>query len=217
MTTTTVEQFIKQAEGKVLVAGYGSLLSHYSRFTYSQIECVALPIIVQGWHRAWITRSISEKQTYVGAIPNAQASLNAHLISLEFDEGFEKREQDYKFTPLSTDAILLERPDLFAHSGLRSLLENQPVYICETLDIQPSEPDYPVNFSYILTCLTGCFDMDESAGMDAFLALTKQWADAVVKDDVSNPQYPRSVPLNTLSIEPIYTHLNTFLRAQQSK
>jgi hypothetical protein len=210
---TTAEQFIKQAEGKVLVAGYGSLLNHYSRFTFSQIDCIALPAIIQGWQRAWITRSISENQTYVGATPNTNARLNAHLIALEFDDSFEKREQDYKFTALSPETILLARPEFTLHKGLTSLLEKQPVYICETLDVQPSDANYPVNFSYILTCLQGCFEMDGAAGVASFLDLTQEWRDAIVVDDLVNPKYPRPTVLNDFTITDRYQHLKSFLDA----
>ena len=38
LTVNQVETFIAQSEEKVVVAGYGSLLSEYSRRTFSQIR-----------------------------------------------------------------------------------------------------------------------------------------------------------------------------------
>ena len=46
-----------------LMIGYGSLLSHHSRRQYSNIDCQAIPVTVQGWQRGWVTRAYHEKQT----------------------------------------------------------------------------------------------------------------------------------------------------------
>lgn len=198
MTIQTVKQFINESQGKVLIAGYGSLLSHYSRLHFSQIDCLGLPVMLEGWQRAWITRSLSEKQTYVGAVPKLGACLNASLIALELDANFHKREQDYRFTRISPDALAIDK-NLYC-DALNGFLQQQSIYICETLDVFAPENHFPVNYSYILTCLSGCYAVSGMEGVNEFLTLTHGW-DGPINDDVQHALYPRAAPPEDMLID----------------
>jgi hypothetical protein len=63
-----------------IVIGYGSLMSKQSRDTHSNIRSLPLPVVVNGWERAWVTKSNDEKQTYVGAYRNNASSFNSHAF-----------------------------------------------------------------------------------------------------------------------------------------
>ncbi|MFT6268715.1 MAG: hypothetical protein ACJAVV_001530 [Alphaproteobacteria bacterium] len=187
-----INDFIESAKSKVLIAGYGSLLSQYSRQTYSQIMGPSIPVMVKGWERNWITRSISEEQTYAGAIPNRTSQLSAQLIPLQFNDSFEKREQDYRFTKILPQSVHLQGIDTLQNKALQQLLIKTPIYICETLAIEPSTPEYPVSLSYVETCLAGSYESRREKGIKAFLKSTNGWENTQFYDDRENHRYPRS-------------------------
>jgi hypothetical protein len=191
-----INAFMEHAENKVLVAGYGSLLSQYSRKTYSKINGSGIGIAVKGWERNWITRSISENQTYAGAVPNNNRIISAQLIALEFDDDFEKREQDYRFTQIDLACLDIISPAAKAHQRLLSQLAKTPIYICETLVIEPSTSSFPVNLSYIETCLAGSYELYGDQGVESFFTHTNGWDDSHFNDDRKLHLYPRSTPVN---------------------
>ena len=90
---------------KHMVLGYGSLLSKDSRERYSNIFTPGIPVTVSGFERAWVTRSLHEKQTYVGAVANAQSKLNAQLIPTQINPALQEREKDYRFVEVSAKAL----------------------------------------------------------------------------------------------------------------
>lgn len=190
-----IDVFIKYAQNKVLVAGYGSLLSQYSRRRYSNIDSLGLSVLVKGWERNWITRSVTEKQTYAGAIPNKHAALSAQVIALEFNDDFEKREQDYRFTKIDFDSIEIIPSLAATHQALLVQLSEIPMYICETLAIVPSTECFPVNFSYVETCLAGSHELSGTKGVDTFFTHTQGWDTSYFNDDRSSHLYPRSTPV----------------------
>lgn len=209
-----VEEFVKYAKGKVLIAGYGSLLSHASRRNHSQIDCQGIGVRVADWQRSWITRSVGEQQTYVGAVPLAGASLNAQLIALEFDESFQTREQDYRFSPLSPQDIMFEASSLRESERLNSLIYDTSIFICETLDVKPSNKKYPVNYSYIFTCLLGAYETNGLKGAQAFLDKTEGWETAHLYNDLLNPMYPRHGIGEKASIDMLIPVLSAFIRSK---
>lgn len=190
-----IDIFMKYAQDKVLVAGYGSLLSQYSRRRYSNIDSLGLSVRVHGWERNWITRSLTEKQTYAGAIPNKHAALSAQIIALEFNDDFEKREQDYRFTKIDLDSIEIIPSLAATHQALLVQLSKIPIYICETLAVVPSTHSFPVNMSYIETCLAGSHELSGSQGVETFFTHTQGWDTGHFNDDRNSHLYPRSTPV----------------------
>ena len=176
-----------QAENTVLVAGYGSLLSQCSRQSYSEIYAPTLPVLVHTWERAWITRAWHEKQTYVGAVPNASAKLNAQLIPMQFSEEFSARERDYRFVKLNPDTI-----EFAGGADLSALMQHTPIYICESTDIYHSDAEHPVNLSYVATCLKGCYEIDGMREMQKFIQHTGGWDTSYFNNDFQEKRYPRA-------------------------
>jgi len=162
--------------------------------------------MVEGWQRAWITRSLSEKQTYVGAIPKLGARLNGSLIALAFDADFQRREQDYRFTQISPDTLAIDT-QLYSDE-LKEFLQQQSIYICETLDVLAPENHFPVNYSYILTCLSGCYAISGMQGVNEFLALTHGW-DGPINDDMQQALYPRAAPADDKLIDVLERFLSS--------
>ena len=187
--------FINDSQNKVLIAGYGSLLSQYSRKTFSKIDVSTLNVNVNGWQRGWLTRSLPEKQTYASAVKSARHFLSAKLIPLSFDKDFEKREQDYRFTLVALNDIELTDGNTTMCHKVITLLETTPIYICESLQLHESDTSYPVNYSYVDTCLTGCYETNGKQGIDDFFKSTDGWSSAKFYNDSRAPCYPRATPI----------------------
>lgn len=156
----------------------------------------SIPVIINGWERNWITRSLSEKQTYAGAIPNQASQLSAQLLALKFDESFEKREQDYRFTKIAACDLIHQNLPQERCNALHILCEKMPIYICETLAIEPSNQAYPVSLSYVDTCLAGSYESGGKKGIKDFFESTQGWENSHFFDDRQKHRYPRSSPLN---------------------
>lgn len=193
LTEKHIQTFLEQAKGKTIVAGYGSLLSQYSRQHFSQIDSLVIPVLVHNWERSWITRSLPEKQTYVGAKPELGACINACVLALDIDPSFQQREQDYRFTLLEPRAIEFLLPSELTNHG--EVLQEQAIYICESLEINPANETYPVSYSYIHTCLLGAQELMGAKGIEEFFQYTKGWNSSSFINDSASPKYPRAAPL----------------------
>ncbi|MCC2617911.1 hypothetical protein LJ739_16785 [Aestuariibacter halophilus] len=167
--------------------GYGSLLSHDSRTHYSALSDHAVAVNVKGWQRGWVTRSMTELQTYVGAWPVAHATLNAVLLPVDgFSADFRKREQDYTFEQVDPAQVSSAQPQ----DPLPVTLRDSRIWICHTRARQPANPDYPVSQSYVDTCLTGCLEVGGHDFAQAFIDTT-HWQDVHWHWDRHEPIYPR--------------------------
>jgi len=172
-----------------IVVGYGSHMSKQSRDTHSNIRSLPLPVIVNGWERAWVTKSSDEKQTYVGAYQNNASCFNGHAFYTNIDEKLLQREQDYRFSKLKLDQ--LDFGSVISTSMLE-VLSNCTVYVCETLERKKPSREFPVNASYIDTCLKGCLDVGGVEEVKRFISTTKYWPDVFKIDDRLKPKYPRA-------------------------
>ena len=100
-----IANWLSMQTEKHMVLGYGSLLSKDSRERYSNIFTPGIPVTASGFERAWVTRSLHEKQTYVGAVANAHSKLNAQLIPTQINPALQEREKDYRFVEVSPEAL----------------------------------------------------------------------------------------------------------------
>ncbi|WP_334036749.1 gamma-glutamylcyclotransferase [Alteromonas macleodii] len=178
---------------KHMVLGYGSLLSKDSRERYSNIFTPGVPVTVSGFERAWVTRSLHEKQTYVGAVANAHCKLNAQLIPTQINPALQEREKDYRFVEVSGKAL-----NFHQHKGSASLdgvLAQFTFWICETLDCAQASDAYPVHQTYVDTCLSGCLEHGGIEEAERFIVHTSLWEHPRVNDR-TNPKYPRAAVVN---------------------
>ncbi|MCG7647588.1 MULTISPECIES: gamma-glutamylcyclotransferase [Alteromonas] len=178
---------------KHMVLGYGSLLSKDSRERYSNIFTPGIPVTVSGFERAWVTRSLHEKQTYVGAVANAHSKLNAQLIPTQINPALQEREKDYRFVEVSAKAL-----NFHQHKGSASLddvLAQFTFWICETLDCTQANDAYPVHQTYVDTCLSGCLEHGGIEEAERFIVHTSLWEHPRVNDR-ANPKYPRAAVVN---------------------
>lgn len=173
------------------IMGYGSLLSTDSRQRYSQMQVTAIPASVKGWQRSWITRSESEQQTYVGAMPDFNSSINGALLPVTgLSPSLRTREQDYHFVAVPIEQISLYVTDS-EQSALIQQLENKKIWLCESKSKQSATADFPIYQSYVDTCMAGCFEF----GIEYFakqFALQTSLLDTHWVNDRSVPQYPRA-------------------------
>lgn len=177
-----------------VVLGYGSLMNGDSRSRHSGIPHDGVEVEVYGFERGWITRSEPERQTYVGAYQKSNGWLNAQLVPTHLDPALQKREQDYRFTAVTIDQLNFELSDDLTER-LIEWLKQRDIWICESLKIEPSEPDYPVHQSYIDTCLAGCLELGGEAAARRFIASTNGWEHDRVNDRTA-PRYPRAARVN---------------------
>ena len=176
-----------------IVIGYGSLMSEQSRAKFSNINSLALPVTVNGWERAWVTRSSHERQTYVGAYKCDLSHFNAQAFFTNIDKQLQQREQDYCFceVELSSLSFQMQLTDVQTE-----ILSSMTFYICETLLKQQPDSDFPVCDSYIDTCLAGCMEVGGSDEVRRFIATTKYWPITHKRRDRGAHFYPRSAVIS---------------------
>lgn len=190
MTPAELEKWLQAIDEPHVIMGYGSLMNADSRHRHSNIPHHGISVSVLGFERAWVTRSLPEKQTYVGAYQQANAWLNAQLVPSHLDPSIQQREQDYRFTSVNVAQLSLSYDDAVKET-LAAWLSARELWICETLHTQPATDEYPVNQSYVDTCLAGCLELGgESAARD-FIQSTKAWDHPRVNDRQA-PNYPRA-------------------------
>ena len=191
VTAREIEQWFEDLNHEHIVLGYGSLLSKDSRERYSNIFTKGIPVTVNGFERAWVTRSESEAQTYVGAVPKAEAALNAQLIPASLNPALQAREKDYRFVRVKSHSITFNDIVSADTDSVLEQLEKCSLWICETLDCHAPNDEYPVHQTYVDTCLSGCLEHGGIHEAKAFVEHTKLWDHPRVNDRAM-PKYPRS-------------------------
>ena len=166
------------------ILGYGSLLSDYSRRTYSGLTEATLPALVEGWRRGWSTRYRDEAATYAGVREDAGAALQAALVPATVTDELRHRERGYAFTPVDPGRIHVEGD-----------LPTGRFWIVVNHEQVQADPHHPIPQTYVDTCMIGCL---ETGGEDLardFVRSTEFWNEAWVDDrDQTSPLYPRLTP-----------------------
>lgn len=193
-TENHVIQFLSTIPAQHYVLGYGSLLSRDSRERYSQIFTPGLSVDVTGFQRGWVTRSIAEQQTYVGAIADRRSHLNALLIPTTINPQLKDREKDYRFVEVGVHALSFTGAPM--SEPLFNALEKHSFWICETLQVLPATEQFPVHQTYIDTCLSGCFEQGGESNAQTFVTQTKGWEHPRYNDR-NAPKYPRAANLDS--------------------
>lgn len=209
------------------VCGYGSLMSHDSRYRYSGIDAQAIPVHVTGWQRSWSMASPGENITCVGAIPEANSSLNALLVAVdEIDDKLRKREQNYHFVELPIEAIFLHstvcenHPRNRSYPGAKLCPENEfgkaRIWICQVADPQCATLSHPIYQSYVDTCISGCLEQVGEEFAANFVMQTLGW-DGVWVNDRKAGKYPRAAHVNVAMQKRIddLLHMQGVLRHRQ--
>ena len=176
--------------GSDFLIGYGSLLSAYSRQTYSNLHTPVIPVMVTGWQRGWTTRYGDEVATYLGVRPAEGVTLSAALVPTQITDELRHRERGYDFTPVERDAIRLLRP-----GAAESELEAARFWIIVNREQIHADETHPIPQSYIDTCLLGCLETGGREMAEHFIDSTERWDGHRVNDrDWPTPLYPRGTP-----------------------
>jgi hypothetical protein len=171
------------------IVGYGSLLSAYSRSTYSGLTDPALPVVAHGWKRGWTVRYRDEAATYAGVRPAPGHSLHAALVPAQITDALRHRERGYVFTQLDRDTV---RPAANAASDL----PEGRFWIVVNREQVRADTDHPIPQTYIDTCLAGCLETGGEARARAFVRNTELWDSLWIDDrNADKPLYPRHTPL----------------------
>ena len=189
MTPQQLGRWFDSFDDEHLILGYGSLINADSRRRFSDMHHDGLLVQVAGFARGWITRSLQELQTYVGAWPDADASLNALMLPTALSPALARREKDYTFVQVSAQALTTDL-DSEAHHWLQERLAAKKIWICQSLHQQQATTEYPVSQSYVDTCLAGCLERGGEASARKFIQSTAYWPSAL-HDDRAQPVYPR--------------------------
>tara|TARA_R110002096_G_scaffold113200_2_gene246225 strand:- start:115 stop:705 length:591 start_codon:yes stop_codon:yes gene_type:complete len=170
--------------------GYGSLLSAYSRQTYSNLHTPVIPVMVSGWQRGWSTRYGDEAATYLGVRQAAGASLSAALVPTQITDALRHRERGYDFTPVDGVAVRLLHENAAA-----SDLDTARFWIVVNREQSRADQDHPIAQSYIDTCMIGCLENGGTPMARHFIDSTELWDGHRVDDrDWPTPLYPRGTP-----------------------
>ncbi len=170
--------------------GYGSLLSDYSRRTYSGIETVARPVLASGWRRGWTVRYGDEAATYAGVRPSAGPSLHAALVPTAITPELRHRERGYVFTEVDPARVHPDGED-------RSALPVGRYWIVVNREQVRADDAHPIPQTYVDTCLTGCLETGGEARARDFVTATELWDAPWINDrDSPSPLYPRRAPAN---------------------
>jgi hypothetical protein len=205
-----IATWLNNLDEQHIVLGYGSLLSKDSRERFSHIHTLGVPVRVEGFQRAWVTRSLAESQTYVGAIANVKSQLTAQLIPTDINPRLREREKDYQFVQVPHHAISFSSGD--AGDMARRALEKHTYWLCETLACEPATPQYPVHQTYIDTCISGCLEHGGVQEAKAFIDHTSQWQHPRVNDRTS-VKYPRAAHIS----HAVQSEIDALLTAHQGR
>jgi hypothetical protein len=183
-----LKDWFKQISTTTIELGYGSLMNQSSREMYNNINSPCLPLKVEGWKRQWLTRSIEEKQTYVGALKSQRCVINAQAVPTAIDESLLRREVDYRFVEVHPDSIQFSEK---VCPGTRHKINECRFYICESLLVEAPTKAFPVYQTYLDTCLAGCIEAGGIKEAQSFMKSTYGWPSFGIINDRDMPKYPR--------------------------
>jgi hypothetical protein len=189
MTLQALETWLGMINERHIVLGYGSLLNRDSRHRHSGIAHECIEAIVLGFQRGWVTRAYHEQQTYLGVWPDPAAKINVQLVPTSINPELRQRERDYRFVPVAPEQLEFSLSEQH-QQRLLEWLADKSIWICETLEILPANPDYPVSQTYIDTCLAGCLQQGGEGSAHTFIATTDYWQHPRLNDR-NAPIYPR--------------------------
>jgi len=171
------------------ILGYGSLLSAYSRQTYSGLNDDAIPVIATGWRRKWTVRYPDEGATYLGVGPSESHSLEAALIPAQVTPELKHRERGYDFIELDPENLRPLGTD-------RTRLPEARFWIVVNQEHLKAEVHCPIPQTYVDTCLVGCLETGGMNMLQHFIQTTELWDAHWVNDrNRARPIYPRHTPV----------------------
>ena len=109
------------------------------------------------------------------------------MVKTTIDESLREREQNYRFAPISLEDLRFDQ-----QQGLELSLENSRFWVCETLNIQKADDEFPVNQSYVNTCLIGAYEQNGNQGIQEFISSTHAWPKKGIQNDTDCPLYLRA-------------------------
>lgn len=173
------------------IVGYGSLLSAYSRRTYSGLDVPVIPVIAEGWRRGWTTRYRDELATYAGVRREPGAHLSAALVPAEVTEELRHRERGYIFDEVDRATL---------HTLHGQGLPGGRFWIVKNLEQILADDEHPIPQTYVDTCLIGCLETGGEAMARDFIRTMELWDGHWVDDrDSAEPLYPRRTPADAES------------------
>ena len=179
-------------DSNTFIVSYGSLLSHESR-SHSGIDAAVIPVTLTGWSRGWVARYPDEKQTYVGALPDSEAVMNAALLPMEdITPELRERERFYDFTLIDLDQLEIHVEDNKQES-IKMALKSKELYICNTIAPYQANAEYTFLQSYVDTCMKGCLEQSADFARE-FVRTTSGWENGWENDRCS-PIYSRAAPV----------------------
>ncbi|XOV79827.1 MAG: gamma-glutamylcyclotransferase family protein [Aestuariibacter sp.] len=177
------------------IFGYGSLMSHDSRWRFSDINAEGVAATLTGWQRAWNMACSIENFTCVGVLPDSdsrpdRAIINGKLFPVpEISENLQQREQNYQFVQIDSEQLALWDEQ---HRFPWGEDDNERcVWICRLRNPGQSSQVFPIYQTYVDTCIVGCLEDIGEQFARQFIRSTCNWQGYWVNDR-NQPQYPRA-------------------------
>jgi hypothetical protein len=191
------------------IIGYGSLMQDESRKRTSPQAEPAHPVEISGYLRGWFARgdSVGFSTTFLGALPDSKAHLNAVIYRIEMDElkATDQRESIYcrASVPLS-DIKTLEKSPFKIFGGQAWIYTNRP----EAAAIPNAK--FPIVQSYVDIFMSGCLEQEQRFELKGFaeqcLTTTKDWSTHWIND--------RPYPRRPSASQPKSRQIDTLLSQQ---
>ena len=170
------------------VVGYGSLLSRYSRETYSNLTAEAVPVVATGWRRGWTVRYRDEAATYAGVRAAPGHLLDAALVPTVISPELRDRERGYDFVELPPETV-------HAAPGTGATLPAGRYWIVVNREQVRADRAHPIPQTYVDTCLIGCLETGGERRARDFIRHTELWDSHWIDDrEADTPLYPRRTP-----------------------
>jgi len=183
------------------ILGYGSLLSQYSRQTYSGLNETVIPVVASGWKRSWTVRYPDEGATYLGVRSAQGENLEAALVPAQVTPEIRHRERGYEIIELDPDTLQTKNPSAMT-------LPDAKFWIVVNQAPMKAETNCPIPQTYVDTCLIGCLETGGPDMMNHFIQTTELWDGHWINDrDWARKLYPRHTPISAEQIRQIDTAL----------
>ncbi len=138
------------------IIGYGSLMETASKERTAPTAGENLPILLRGFERGWFMRGSSDSPTtYLGAIANSQASMNAVIYRvplLQEVEATDIREGGYCRFPVNPQQIVMLDRSVTPQGQIW-------IYVVPPDRVATPSADFPIVQSYVESCWGGAWKL----------------------------------------------------------
>ncbi len=187
-----------KSAGLIAYFGYGSLVN---RDTHRTQIVDAIPARLSGWRRIWQPQEDGQftDRPLLTVFPHLETHIDGLLVIDKAENLFavDQREINYERVEISADAL-----DLCGSKKQQALIADIPIFLYVAAPVAPIEGSRrdQIIQSYLDAVMQGYLREFGENGVLNFMTSTDAFTDAI-RNDRSNPDYPRSVQLTEHEIQ----------------